>query len=174
MTLPAWPFLMAVSALVTLAGVFLRDKPARVVGFVSLAAYALVFLKKKAFDPPFDLSISALIWVSAGVLVLSFSRIDYGKSRIYRRAGTLLILAGLCYFWARLTNAPREFGSPPFATSDLLAVCAMLIGGKRAFLIIICRIRGLGHRGWISSRNGAKLAHLSNRSQKKEKQGMTL
>lgn len=116
-----WPFLMGSTAVVLAVALVLRERAGAFVAGVMLAAYAAVQARKVIFDAPHDLAISAAIWITAGGVA----------ARHNRAAGALLAASGLCYLWARITDAPRVFGSAPFVASDLLAVAA---------LGIVCRL----------------------------------
>jgi len=135
-----WPFLMGSTAALLAVSLVLRERAAVWVAGIMLAAYAAVQARKLLFDAPHDLVISAAIWITAGGLV----------ARHNRAAGALLAASGLCYLWARVTDAPRVFGSAPFVASDLLAVAALGMVGR------LCYDRGADddRRTWPMGRAG--------------------
>lgn len=93
-----------------------------------LTAYLLVHaakfslpISKNGFDILF-----ASIWVGCGMIVSAKAGGD--KVTLYG-VKSLMSLTGLCYLWARMVDAPRVFGSPPYVLSDVFAVLAMLTIG---------------------------------------------
>lgn len=140
-----WPYLMGLSAVVTLVAALSRQMPLTKAAGAILAAYFAARILKAGVPPEFQLVAFAALWVSVGGFVL-------------RQCGLvvpalLLVVCSLCYLWARLTAAPWVVGSVPFVISDILAVAAMLwIGGAAAHVLIRD-----GYLGGNSDRRGAGL-----------------
>ena len=121
-----WPYMMAtaagVAALSAVAGDGMRA------ALAVLLAYIAARLISAGLPVPWDLLAFGALWVAVGGYVLRQG---------LPISGGLLIACGLCYFWARVTGAPREVGSLPFVVSDILAGAAMLLMGGRHVVGIV-------------------------------------
>jgi len=117
----------------------------RIPAAIVFGAYLMMQAKKAIFsDDSLAFAVAAAIWIiSAGAIQ---RQLRYNPTQMHRKLtgiSALLTAAGLCYFWARVTGAPREFGSLPFLISDLAVIAAMLIIGREIGAVIINRIRVL-------------------------------
>jgi len=124
--------LSAVSVLLLIASMLSGARWAVRLSAVIVSAYAVTHVAKLSLplnSELFPLFFGA-IWVSASSLMwLKPSDLPSDMKIRAHLSKSLIALNGLCYFWADAVNAPREFGSPPYVTSDVLAFVAMALIG---------------------------------------------
>ena len=125
--LPVWALLWGLTSLLLAASALVGNRWATRTSAVILASYVLVRVIY-AFPISSDLQILnvAALWVVASCFVPLGGTGDK-LAPLFVRA--FMALSGACYLWARLTDAPRVFGSPPYVASDLLLIAAMLLIG---------------------------------------------
>lgn len=143
-----WPFLMGGSALLLVASSVVGNGWATRSSLVILAGLLAVRAKNFIFIGS-DLSfvVGASIWVICAVAIPR--QVVYNGRQVMApssQISLLLVAVGLCSMWARVVNAPRVFGSPPYVVADLLLVAAMLVIGWQIRDDILGRIRSLGYR----------------------------
>lgn len=142
-----WPFLMGFSALLCVGSIWAREW--RFSALVILIAYSAMQFKKVTYDgDEWAFVVSAAIWICAAAAIQR--QIVYASTQMRKCLTCIsgfLASAGLCYFWAKLTSAPREFGSLPYLVADLAVIAAMLIIGRS-----ICA--GIYTGNWFLGRTG--------------------
>lgn len=144
--MPVWPFLIIAAMLLMLASVWVkRDWEALTMAVLSIALAAMQ-LKKLIFGGD-DLAfvVSAVIWVIAsGAIPRQLgSNLTQNMLKVFA-IRACYASSGLCYFWARIIDAPRVFGSAPYLTADLLLIAAMLLIGGFISGDVIGRVKHLG------------------------------
>lgn len=146
-----WPFLMGGSALLFVASALVGNGWALRSSLIILAGLIAVRAKKFVFmDENLSFVVGASIWVIAAVAIPR--QVVYNERQSFRASSQIslfLIASGLCSLWARLTDAPRAFGSPPYVTADLLLIAAMLVIGWQIRDDILSGIRSLGLGDWM-------------------------
>ena len=141
--------LSAVSVLLLIASMLSGARWAVRLSAVIVSAYAVTHVAK--FSLPLNSELFPLffgaIWVSASSLMwLKPSDLPSDMTMRAHLSKSLIALNGLCYFWANAVNAPREFGSPPYVTADVMAFVAMALIGWSLRHDVIDRISELSHR----------------------------
>jgi hypothetical protein len=125
--LPVWTILWGMSLSLMAASFWVGSAWAARTASAIFAAYVAVRIVD-GFPISGELQILcfAAIWVIASCFVPLGGAGDNVSPLIVRAC---MALAGACYLWARLTGAPRVFGSAPYVVSDLLLIAAMLLIG---------------------------------------------
>lgn len=125
--LPVWVFLWGMTLLLMAASFAVGNQWAtRTCGAIFAAYVAVRVVDGFPISGELILLIFAAIWVTASCFVPLGGSGDK-MAPLFVRA--FMALSGACYLWARLTDAPRVFGSPPYVASDMLLIAAMLLIG---------------------------------------------
>ncbi len=125
--LPVWAVLWGMSLSLTAASFYAGSAWAARTSVAIFGAYVTVrIFDNLPISGELQLLCFAAIWVGASCFVPLGGSGDKVAPLLVR---ALMALAGACYLWARLTGAPRVFGSAPFVVSDLLLIAAMLLIG---------------------------------------------
>lgn len=122
-----WPFLMAFSALITVAAWLVGNGNAARCAFVILLGLSAI---RVALALPvshsYDILLISAIWVVMAALI---PRQVAGGDTTTLIVRVFLVMNGMTGLWAKLTDAPRVFGSAPYVAGDLLLIAAMLLIG---------------------------------------------
>lgn len=157
-----WPFLMGGAAVLLSASLFARNDWATRASMIVLSAYVLTQAKKTVFaDDDLAFVVTAAIWVVASGAIPRQLGSNLTQNMVRVAAiRVCMAVSGLCYFWARIIDAPRVFGSAPYLTADLLLIAAMLLIGGVIGGDVIDRMRILA-RNVFGSRGGHIHSHSS-------------
>lgn len=169
--LPVWSVLWGMSLALLAASYFAGSAWAARTSIAIFGAYVAVrIFDNLPISGELQIRCFAAIWVAASCFVPLRGAGSRLQPYLIR---ALMTMAAGCYVWARMTNAPREFGSPPFVASDTLMAAAMLLIGwtlrhdiRSAFDVH----SGSWSLGRDSSRGGLRPGSLSNRSHGEEAQ----
>ncbi len=122
-----WPFLMAFSALITvIAWLVGNGNAARCAFVILLGISAIRVALALPVSHSYDILLISAIWVVMAALIPRQVAGGDTTSLIVR---VFLVMNGMTGLWAKVTDAPRVFGSAPYVAGDLLLIAAMLLIG---------------------------------------------